>query len=72
MHGFAFQREKKYLQAFYTFEIKLSLIVLVFFDTNKNTAVDVLAKNYLFYNTIFQQVLTDQYSSESEQRPYNI
>lgn len=51
LHGFVSQRKKKYLQAFYTFEIKLSLIVLIFFDTNINTDVDALAKKLITFPT---------------------
>lgn len=46
-----FTEKKNYLQAFYTFEIKLSLIVLVFFDTNQNTNVDVFAKKLIIFST---------------------
>lgn len=42
-----FTEKKNCLQAFYSFEIKLSLIVLVFFDTNINTDVDVFVKTIL-------------------------
>lgn len=42
-----FTEKKNCLQAFYSFEIKLSLIVLVFCDTNINTDVDVFVKTIL-------------------------
>lgn len=52
LHGFAFHRGKKTdLEAFYAFEIKLSLIVLVFFDTNINIDVDVFAKKLIIFST---------------------
>lgn len=40
-----FTEKKIDLQVFYTSEIKISLIVLVFFGTNINRDVDAFAKN---------------------------
>lgn len=68
-----FTEKKIDLQVFYTSEIKISLIVLVFFGTNINTDVDAFAKKLITFST--KQLLNKHWPitiTASVQRPYNV